>query len=323
MDSAASIPSGPPKPDEDGNYDSPALATLRRVWDDYCEEIATPDDVMGVIAEIGGFSQFQLQVLERQVEQGVSNPEDDSFSLIYEAFEILLEACDFMSFEFAEELPEGVVEPEEGFFSHGFDLVQEATNQMMEGHAIGMEHIEAMAEVNCPFCQHVNSRDDSKCGRCGRALPMTAPSGPESGGAVNVVEHVGLENQASESDGEFTRNYVQTVEILEGWKAKAVSPAQLREFLDKLEETFLAHLGETQLHEETIRRAPQEKQEALMEALEKTREGLQMSLDSVAKMRSAFDLEDDRYLFFGLSDLEAASKVMVEAYWANKDAAKG
>ena len=47
-----------------------------------------------------------------------------------------------------------------------------------------------------------------------------------------------------------------------------------------------------------------------------------MSLDSVARMRLAFENEDDRYLFFGLGDLEEASKVLVEAYWANKEASK-
>ena len=37
---------------------------------------------------------------------------------------------------------------------------------------------------------------------------------------------------------------------------------------------------------------------------------------------NAFENEDDRYLFFGLGDLEEASKVLVEAYWANKEASK-
>jgi hypothetical protein len=318
MDSPPQRPSGPPKPDADGNYDSPALRSLSRVWEDYCEEIAAPEDVMGVIAEIGNFSLHQLRTLEHQVEQGVSNPENEAFSLIFEAFETLVEACELMMMEFADEVPEDVEEPEDGFFTYGFDLVQEATNQMMEGHNLGMEHIEAMAEVNCPFCQHVNSRENPKCDKCGRNLPQC---GGDSGSSLNVVEHQGLERKSG-AEGEFTKNYVMTATILEDWKAGKVSAEQLTNFLDNLEQYLNGHLNETEQQEQLISGAPEGQQEALFQALELTRRGLHMSLEAVAKMRSAFDLQDDRYLFFGLSDLEEASKVMLEGYYANKKAAK-
>lgn len=311
-------PSGPPKPDADGNYDSPALKALGRVWEDYCEEIAGPGDVMDVIAEIAGFSQAQLRQLEHQVESKVSNPENEAFKLIYEAFEILLEACEFMALEFAEELPPDLEEPEEGFFEYGFDLVQEATNQMMAGHLKGMEHIEAMAEVSCPFCSHVNQRGEPKCGRCGRALPTAV----DAGQALNVKEHQGLERKQPGEEGNLTKNYAMAAHLLEGWKAGAVGAEQLAQFLDQLEENFAGHLGDTDKQERMIGRAPVSQQAGLLEALSLTRQGLQMSLDSVAKMRLAFENEDDRYLFFGLGDLEEASKLLVEAYWANKEASK-
>jgi hypothetical protein len=310
-------PSGPPEPDADGNYDSPALQALGRVWEAYCDEVATPGDVMDVIAEVGGFSQAQLGQLEHQLETKVSNPDNESFKLIFEAFEILLDACDFMALEFAEEIPEDIEEPEEGFFPYGFELVQEATNQMMEGHKLGMKQIAEMAEVNCPFCSYVNERGQPKCGKCGRALPNAT----DAGSALNVKEHQGLEKKQPGQD--LTKNYAMTAHLLEGWKAGAVGVEQLSEFLDQLEQGFVGHLEETDRQEKMIARAPASQRPGLLEALGKTRQGLQMSLESVAKMRLAFDNQDDRYLFFGLGDLEEASKVLVEAYWANKEAAKG
>ncbi|MFA5503782.1 MAG: hypothetical protein WC314_04475 [Vulcanimicrobiota bacterium] len=315
---APSGPSGPPRPDADGNYDSPALQALNRVWDDYCQEIAGPDDVLDVIGEIAGFSQAQLQQLDQQVRDRVSNPENEAFKLIHEAFEILLEACEFMILEFAEELPDGVEEPDEGFFLYGFDLVQEATNQMMAGHLLGMEHIDAMAEVSCPFCSQLNQRGEPKCGRCGRALPTAV----DTGQALDLKEHQGLDRSRPDQDAELTKNYAMAAHLLEGWKAGAVGAEQLGDFLDHLEQNFSGHLGDTDQQEKVIARAPESRRKGLLEALNLTRRGLQMSLDSVARMRLAFEKEDDRYLFFGLGDLEEASRVLVDAYWANKEASK-
>ena len=311
---------GPPKPDADGNYDSPALIALRKVWEDYCEELATDDDVLSVIHEIGAFAHHEIDILEGQLEDGTSDPENESFRSIFEGFEALLEACEIMLLEFAEEIPEDMEEPEDGFFVQGFDLVQEATNQMMKGHESAMAHIEEMAEVCCPFCQQSNPRGVSKCGKCGRALPMTGAPPPKS--SLNVVEQQGLEQ--SEDQGvntELTKNYAFTAHMLEEWKADKVTPEELSEFLDNLEQNFLTHRADTDELEQIITSAPVEQQAGLHEAMLMTREGLAMSLEAVAKMKLAFANEDDRYLFFGLSDLEEASKVMMEAYWANKKAA--
>lgn len=303
-----------PLPDEDGNYDSRALRALSKVWEDYCEEIATAENVMGVIQEIALFSQAQLSGLEQQIEQGVSSPENESFALIFEAFELLLEACDVMALEFSDELPEDVEEPEEGFFESGFQLVQEATNQMMEGHIKAMAHLDSISQVSCPFCSHSNSRDDQKCSKCGRALPLPQTTS----GGLDVKESQGLEQSGLSEGEESTRNYVMTHRVLEAWKAGAVTPEQLAEFLDQLEGNFSGHLKDIERQSEQLARAPKSQQEALCQALEKTKTGLGMSLEAVAKMRQAFELEDDRYLFFGLTDLESASKILLEAYRDNK-----
>lgn len=316
--------SGPPKPlkpDADGNYDSPAIRSLTRVWEDYCEEVATPENVMGVIAEVGNFAASQLAHMERQVEGGASNPDDKVFAMIFEAFEVVLEGCEYMAMEFAPEIPEDVEEPEEGFFLFGFDLVQEGTNQMAEGHKLGMQHIEAMAEVNCPFCSAVNDRGSPKCDRCGRALPNSNIGGAPEPTAINVKEHQGLERKAPGQEEGLTRNYAMAAHLLEGWKAGAVNADQLADFLDQLEANLSGHYEETKRQEKMLNQAPAAQRKALHEALEMTRRGLQMSLDSVAKMRQAFTQEDDRFLFFGLTDLEEASRVLVDAYWANKEAA--
>ena len=149
-----------PTPDANGNYDSPPLKALRRVWGDFEAGVATDTDVMDVIAELGRFAQHQLGLFEKKIESGASNPEDPGFSLILEAFEMVLEGCEYMALEFVEPDPEDQVEePEEGFFACGLGMIQEATNQMMEGHQLTLEHIEASSVASCPFCAQKNPRD--------------------------------------------------------------------------------------------------------------------------------------------------------------------
>lgn len=307
-----------PLPDVDGNYDSRALRALSKVWEDYCEDLATPENVLGVIQEIGMFSQAQLHGLEQQIEQGVSDPNNESFSLIFEAFEMILEACELMILEFSDELPEGMEEPEAGFFANGFQLVQEATNLMMEGHLKGMDHLDSISKVDCPFCSQSNSREEPRCTKCGRTLAPTH----QTGGGLDLRESQGLDPSRPQEQAETTKNYATAHGILEGWKAGAVSPEQLSDFLHHLQESFSGHLKDTERQAGQVTLAPASQRDGLVRALDKTRAGLEMSLEAVDKMCQAFERQDDRYLFFGLADLEVASKVLLEAYWDNKAASK-
>lgn len=319
MDSPATPAIPRPEPDEDGNYAPPPILALHRVWNDFCEEVATPEDVHSVIMEVGGFATAQLNILDTQVKKGMSNKDDPTFAAVYESFEMIVEGCEMMLYELADELPEDLEEPEDGFFLEGLAIVQEGVNQMVEAHQEGMEHIEAMAEVNCPFCQHLNSRENPKCDKCGRPLPSYQP---DSGASINVKEQQGLEKKKDPSDaGEHTKNYVFTAKILEEFQAGAVDADQLSEYLDQLVHNLNAHMKDTDVQEKLIEQAPPKQQEGLFEALDLTRQGLEICLASVEKMRMAFGQDDDRYLFFGLSDMEEGSKILVDAYWLNKEAA--
>ena len=311
----------PPRlvPDEEGNYSPPPILALRRVWNDFCEEVATPEDVHSVIMQVGSFATAQINILDTQVKEGTSRREDETFSAIYEAFETIVEGCELMLFEFSEEFPEGVEEePEEGFFCEGLAIVQEGVNQMVIAHRQGIEHVQEMSEVNCPFCQHLNTRGTPKCDKCGRPMPVSQV--PKAGSELNVKEHQGLERKQVGADGEHTKNYVYTAQILEGWKAGQVSVEQLTEYLNTLEHNLKAHLKDTDLQEKIIQKAPATQQDDLFEALDLTREGLNISLAAVEKMRLAFVHGDDRYLFFGLTDMEEGSRILVDAYWLNKEA---
>lgn len=314
------MPAELPRPDADGNYDSPPLRALRLVWKDHLEEKAGPEQVMDVIAEIGRFAQHNLGLFEAKIAGGESDPDDPGFSLIIEAFELVLEACEHMALEFVDPDPEDEIdEPEEGFFEFGLALLQEATNQMMEGHQLTLDYIASTGQVNCPFCATRNSRENPRCDKCGRALPVSDPL-PESP-RLDAVQAEGLETASRPAPAEVTENYVVLARAISGWKARAMSSQELSVIIDQVEGKLLAHLDDTELQEQILRKAPLSRQPALAEAVALTQEALDRSVVAIERMRLAFEKEDGAYLELGLSDFEEASRLMVRSFHACKAAA--
>lgn len=309
-----------PTPDQDGNYDSPPLRALRRVWTDYQAEIASETDVMDTIAELGRFAQHQLGLFEKKIDSGASNPDDPGFSLIIEAFEMVLEGCEYMALEFVEPDPEDEVEePEEGFFACGLGLIQDATNQMMEGHQLTMDHIAASSEASCPFCGQKNSRELPRCAKCGRALPQS--EAPQLDPEFSAVQEEGLENGQA-APAQPTENYMVLAHSVEGWRSGELSHQELAQIIDAIEQKLLAHLEDTERQEQVLRMAPAPQREALAAAVSMTQDGLEASLAAIERMRLAFEKEDDTYLHLGLGDFEEASRLMVQSFLASKDAAR-
>lgn len=310
-----------PTPDANGNYDSPPLKALRRVWGDFEAGVATDTDVMDVIVELGRFAQHQLGLFEKKIESGASNPEDPGFSLILEAFEMVLEGCEYMALEFVEPDPEDQVEePEEGFFACGLGMIQEATNQMMEGHQLTLEHIEASSVASCPFCAQKNPRDQARCGKCGRALPQN--EAPQVDPEFSAVQQEGLEAEPAAGSGGVTENYLVLAQSVEDWREGSLTAEELGQILEAIERRLLAHLEDTEQQEKILRQAPAGQQEALAQAVSMTQNGLEASLAAIERMRLAFEKEDDTYLQLGLSNFEEASKLMVRSFLASREAAR-
>lgn len=313
-------PTEPPEPDEDGNYDSPALRALRRVWEDFVDEKAEEAHVMGVVAELDRFANAQLAQLNRQIEEGTAKTEEESFKLIYEAFEILLDATDMMAFEFVEP-EEEMEEPEEGFFLTGLELVQEATNQMMEGHNLALEHIQATSEICCMFCNHKNPRGIERCQKCGRALPKMPGQPVQS--SFTAVQEEGLDRKSGPRGANVTENYVILAQGVGLWRENQIDAERLFEGIEEIEQRLIDHQNDLPDQRFMVEdQAPEHQREALLEAIDLTQEGLERSLAALDRMKLAFEKEDDTYLELGLSEFEEASKLLVQAFHANQKAAR-
>ncbi len=294
------------------NYESPALATIRRVWSAYQEGQATSEDVLGVLSQVAGFVQFELATLADQAEKGVARADDPIYRQIVSAFQSHLEAVEVMVGEFSQEEPTGAE------FSRGLELARAANDLMLEAHNQAMEHIQAMGRVSCIFCSQDNERGTERCSKCGRNLPAAVDDPERSSFAAVNAE--GLEGGGPKG-AEVTDNYVEVARALQAWRQDQLDADGLLAVLDEVEQRSRQHRADLVQQREMVSLAPEEAREALHQGLELTESGLVETLAALEKMKLAFVKEDDTYLETGLHDLEKAAHTMVQAFHAARAAA--
>ena len=314
-EAGAETPDGPPSLPAPSPQQavSPSLSMLRSVWEAFRHGEATPDDVLGVLDQVTGFIQFELETLRQQVLKGISDPENPTFQTIVGAFEKHLEAIDLMAQEFPDTQDEAF-QPGEHYLS-GFALAEQATQELADAHRQTMEHIEAMASVSCIFCNHSNPRETERCAKCGRTLP-----GAPSGSSFSLLNAEGLDAAVSPV-GEVTQNYALLAEAVDDWRNGVIQSEELLTTLEDVEQRLACHQEESLQYYEEIKKAPEQAQASLTEAVEMTEQGLTQSLAALDTMKLAFDKEDDSYLDTGLDEFAKASNLVVKAYHASREAA--
>ena len=280
---------------------------IRAVWGAFHQEQATGEDVCGVLHQVAGILQFELATLSAQVERGISQPEDPIFRQITQAFQSHLEAVEAMLTAFEQEDSAG--------FEAGMQSAQDANNALMEAHRQAMEQIEAMANVDCIFCRAENPRGEERCRNCGRNLPGAVE---KSSFAAENAE--GLERGGPQG-AEVTENYVLLAGAVQEWRREEIDADQLMEALQAVEQRTRAHQADLVQQRDQIGLAPAEAREALHQGVDMTESALCDSLAALEKMKLAFVKGDDTYLETGLHDLEKASRALVAAYHAAREAA--
>lgn len=294
------------------NHESPALATIRRVWAAYQEGQATSEDVLGVLSQVAGFVQFELATLADQAEKGVARADDPIYRQIVTAFQNHLAAVEVMTSEFSLEEPSGAE------FARGLELAKAANDLMLDAHRQAMEHIEAMGRVSCIFCSHDNERGSDRCAKCGRNLPASADEPEKSSFAAVNAE--GLEGGGPKGS-EVTDNYVEVARALQAWRQDQLDADGLLAVLEDVEKRSRHHRAELVQQREMVGLAPEETREGLLRGIEQTEEGLVETMAALEKMKLAFVKEDDTYLETGLHDLEKAARGLVQAFHASRQAA--
>ncbi len=281
------------QPDQEGNYLSRPLLALLRVWHDYLEEKVPEETVFSVLQAVAQMTQAQLDSIESQIESGQTNPESPIVQQVIESFEIHFDALELMAEHFED--------PEQGLFEKGLEVIQEATNSLMEAHEGILDHIEETSQVNCMFCGQKNPRSGQKCSQCGR--PIQAPGTEKS--SLSVVQSEGLEKK--QSLGRTTENCARLHHAVVGWRGGHLDADGLMSEMLLIEGNLRGHLEGNQ----RLRQKPGA--DTIAQALDVMDQGLHLSLAALAKMKMAFEKEDDSYLVNGLADFDAATTTVSQA----------
>jgi len=280
------------EPDQQGNYDSPPLAAVRRCWDAVLEGQAGEEDLAHTLQAYSDRVQFELNRLEGQVFHGQSDPKDPIFAAVVDGFERQLAAVERM----AQELDD----PEQGHMDAGLHMAQRANNALMAAHLRLLERVEQLSRLVCPFCNHSQERGSERCGQCGRALPGAEPVAGQS--SFSVVQAEGL--QQGMEGRPMTENALGLTRAVQSWRGGQLSWEQLYLVVDEVEEKLMAH------QESNTQAAREEGDPGGL--LSRTHEALEDSLEALDHMRLAWDKDDDSYLEVGLSKFHEASDELLK-----------
>jgi hypothetical protein len=278
------------QPDADGNYSSPPLTAVQKCWDAYLEGQAELEDLTLTLQAYMDRVHFELNGLDAQVVQGVSNPKDAVFSAIVSGFERQLEAVEEMALE--------LEEPEQGHMEAGMLMAQRANNLLAQAHQRLLARVEELGNVNCPFCATANPRDSERCGQCLRSLPQLAAEAPKT--SFSFVQADGLQGT---SQGPMTENARELTQAVEAYRQEQMDWEELYTVLDEIEDRLMQHQEENQkLLEGTDRSG----------LLQRTDDALNKSLEGLDYMRLAWEKEDDSYLDTGLTQFYSASEELLQ-----------
>lgn len=292
-----------PQPDAQENVPSAALESVRKCWAEVLAGNAEEEDLALTLQAFWDRVQFELNSLDAQVVQGVSNPKDPTFAAIYAGFEKQMAAAERMELE--------LEQPDQGHMEAGLQLAQNANNMLAQAHRALLERLEASARVDCPFCSSSNPRTETRCGQCLRPLPQLAEEAPTS--SFSLLQAEGL--QARGQGRPFTQNAQELTQALEDYQQERLTWEQLYTVLDEIEEKLMRH--------------QEENQKLFVEGegdpgglFHRTDEALHRSLEALDTMRLAWDQEDESFLQRGLDQFYAASDELLEVFEAMKEKAE-
>lgn len=284
-------------PDEDGNYDSPALQSLFEVWEDYDNESVEKEEVLLVVSRVEEFIRSQIEGMEKDAESSTVDPHDPNRVAILNGFQEHLSGLEKMR----EAFRRGDFE----LVDDAFEQLQSATNQMVMGYQGLLDDEALLAPILCIKCSHENQRSESYCGKCGAILPKVEQEQPKR--LLAVDESTG----SDDGEGETTPNYIEVTDAHEVWKNETASAEKFLQVLLTVRER---HVGQHQEISETLSQA----QEAaalpeLVEHLQNYSETLEQNVRAMDLMIDSLEQGDEEGVETGLTDLAEATIGLIEA----------
>ena len=282
-------------PDEDGNYDSPALQSLYEVWEDYDNEAAEEEEVLLVVSRVEAFIRSQIEGMEKDAESPSVDPHDPNRVAILNGFQDHLSAL--------EKMREAFRSGEFELVDDAFEQLQTATNQMVMGYQGLMDDEALLAPILCVKCSHENQRSESYCGKCGAILPKVEQE--------QQKRLLAVDESADDGEGETTPNYIEVTDAHEAWKNESSSAEQFLQVLLRVRER---HVGQHQEIADTLSQAEEASAlQELVDHLQSYSETLEQNVRAIDLMIDALEEGDEEGVESGLTELAEATIGLLEA----------
>lgn len=298
-----------PEPDENGNFETNALRTLREYWHDYFDMTKGKEDVQSVIEKISQVIEERQELMEVGVDE-MGDSEDHPINRdVFDAFELHKEGLDLMT-NFFETQDENLV-------NEGFKIIQEATNLLMNAFLRFREDMRVQMRILCPACAAENVRGDDKCSKCGFKLPVEIIADlPETG---RVISEEGF---AEEEEDLTTDNYDQIAAAMASWKEREIDDDQLLAQINEVEERFKAH-RQSLLQEKNDMRGLNENEKRLFTDLTTIIEqALNENLTALAQMKEYFNDRNPLHLDGGFNAFWEATRSIIRSFEASENLQK-
>ena len=248
-------------PDENGNFSSPALRALEDVWDDLDAGYADSGEVRKVMERIESFVREKIAEMERDGQSQSVDLLDPNRVAILGAFQDHLSGLKVMR--------EGLEAEDYDSVDRSFDILQSATNRMVNGLSGIVEDAERYVVIRCVQCSAENEKGAGFCCGCGAILPKVEQETDSRVLAVAGEDQTGGD--------ETTPNFMEVAEAHEDWEAGRIEPEQLYLVLQQVRERQVAQYEEVQ-KELSRDQSPRAHLQSFLSALEQAAESLDQML---------------------------------------------
>ncbi|MFP4497801.1 MAG: hypothetical protein ACLFQV_06270 [Vulcanimicrobiota bacterium] len=292
-----------PQADKKGNYPSPHLEKLNNAWSKVLEKGGDPAEARQAMDEIIKEIDEQLDTMEmvEQEQEGVL--EDEVNARIFEGFELHREAIEVMEKYFEDQNPVHVEE--------GLNMVQEATNILMDGFNEFRNKFLASLYISCPCCGKETFRGLEKCHECGNKLPYEVPE------EVEVADTIATEEgMVGEEVYETTPNLEQIEDAVNAWKAREIGDEELKREILEVEGNFLGFRQdmEREKNQNLTKIKDEKEKEIALKLCNGTIEAINENLAALSNMKEYFDDHNPNHINVGLNQLETATTSIIQAY---------
>lgn len=275
------------------NFSSPALQALEEVWDDYEAEQAEEDEIRKVIARIESFVNEKILEMEKDADSAEVDILDPNRVAILGAFQDHLTALNVMR--------QALGEADYDSIDHSFEILQSATNRMVQGLAGIVEDSERYSRIRCVRCSTENKCGASFCSQCAAILPKVEQE--------NVTRLIATEGDKESSD-ETTPDYIEVAEAHEGWAEGQLTAEEFYQVLQQVRERQVDHYEEVDNELRELSGTPEES--AYCEVLQTFLSAIEQAALALDRMLSGLEQGQAESVESGLDDLAEATIRLVE-----------